>query len=451
MNVLKFGGTSMGDAQTWKRVINIIKKYEAPFVIVSATARTTRSLLKAANKAFDDPQKARAIADDIASRHHNIVEQFLADYDDTTQTLSACHNWIDDHIEELKNHLDLIHDQQKLSEQLRDSIASIGERLSSYLFNRCSYTAGLSTTWLDATQIMRTDSSFGKANPDLAFICEQADDIRQQLGNGKIPVMGGYYGMDSNGNTTTLGFEGSDYSASLIGAALNADAIEIWTDVSGVYTCDPRFVEDTQPIPQLSFQEATELAYFGAKVLHPSTTKPASKSDIPIHVKNIFEPEAPGTCISSEYTNDQPVKAITYKEHCTIITVTSSQTVMGYEFLADVFDVLRWHQLPVDVVTTTEASVSIAIENGDQIDEAITQLETHGIVEQQTNQGIISLVGCKNSDRELIMRILRQMDDVALNMISYSKSKGNLNIVIHNKHTLSSVKHIHKKLFTTNK
>ena len=447
MNVLKFGGTSMGDAQTWKRVIDIIGKYKTPFVIVSATARTTRSLLKAANKAIDDPQEAHTIADEIAARHNNIVNQFLADYKDSAQVLEACRSWIDIHIGELKNHLVTIHNQQELTEELKDVIASIGERLSSYLFAECGYVAGLYTTWLDATQIIRTDSNFGNASPDFDFISKKMNTLQQKISSSNIPVMGGYYGMDANKNFTTLGFEGSDYSASLIGAALDADAIEIWTDVSGVYTCDPRFIEDARPITQLSFQEATELAYFGAKVLHPSTTKPASKEDIPIHVKNIFEPDAPGTRISNKSTNGQPVKAITYKEHCTIITVTSSQTVMGYEFLADVFDTLRWHQLSVDVVTTTEASVSIAIENGDQIDEAVAQLQTHGTVKQQSSQGMISLVGCKKNDRQLIIDILRQMDNVTLNMISYSKSKGNLNIVVDTKHTITSVKRIHEKVF----
>ncbi|MGM0545494.1 MAG: aspartate kinase [Bacteroidota bacterium] len=447
MRILKFGGTSMEDAQTWKQVINIIKTYDAPFVIVSATAQTTRALLKSAHKAIDNPQEAHKMATEIAARHNNIVEHFLANYDDSNQTLEACHSWIDIHIEELKEHLATIHNQQELTEQLKDVIASIGERLSSYLFAECGYAAGLFTTWLDTTQIIRTNSNFGKASPDFEFISSKIKSLQQKISTGNIPVMGGYYGMDANENITTLGFEGSDYSASLVGAALNANAIEIWTDVSGIYTCDPRVVENARPIPQLSFQEATELAYFGAKVLHPSTTKPAAKHKIPIHVKNIFTPDANGTRISSESANDQHVKAITYKEHCTIITVTSLQTVMGYQFLADVFDVLRWHQLPVDVVTTTEASVSIAIKDGDQIEKAVTQLRSYGKVSQTSGQGIISLVGCKTGDRQLMLDILDQTDQVTINMFSYSKTKGNLNILVDAQHTVPMVKRIHDKLF----
>ena len=447
MRILKFGGTSMGDAQTWKRVIEIIKTYDTPFIVVSATARTTRALIKAAHKAIDHPQEAQIIADDIATRHNNIVEHFLADYDDSTQSLKACHNWIDIHIEELKEHLDTIHNQQELTEQLKDVIASIGERLSSYLFAECGYAAGLYTTWLDATQIVRTDSNFGKASPNSEFISDKINSLQQKISTDNIPVMGGYYGMDDNETITTLGFEGSDYSASLVGAALDAEAIEIWTDVSGIYTCDPRFVPDAKPIPQLSFQEATELAYFGAKVLHPSTTKPASKKQIPVWVKNIFEPDEAGTCISTESTNGGPVKAITYKENCTIITVTSSQTVMGYEFLAGVFDILRWHHLPVDVVTTTEASVSIGIENGANLDDAIEQLRGYGSVDVLKNQGIISLVGCSNGNF-LLTDILSEIKSVPQNLISYSKSKGNFNLVVDNNQVLPVVKTIHSKIFS---
>lgn len=438
----------MGNAHTWKRVIDIIKQYKTPYIVVSATDRTTRKLLKAARTAVLDIQEAHKIAEDIKKRHTNIIEEFLGDYPDAISVKDNCNNWIVDHIQELKTYLDYINQSGELSEQTKDSIASIGERLSSFLFSQCASVSGLAVQWIDATNIIRTDSAFGQANPDTDYITEQSRNLTQILAENIIPVMGGFYGMDANENTTTLGFEGSDYSASLIGAALDADGIEIWTDVSGIYTCDPRFVPEARPIPQLTFQEATELAYFGAKVLHPSTTKPASKKEIPVWVKNIFAPDEAGTCISTETIGDGPVKAITYKNNCTVITVTSSQTVMGYEFLAGVFDILRWHHLPVDVVTTTEASVSIGIKNGNKLDEAIEQLKGYGSVKLLNNQGIISLVGCNNQNHPLLLEILSQIDDSLINLISYSESKGNLNLVMDTKQVLPTVKSIHKKLFT---
>ncbi len=436
----------MSDAQTWVQVLSIIKRYERPFIIVSATARTTRELLSAAETALNNLKKAHGIADNIKQRHINLVETFLDDYPDKKDPIfDDCLTWINSLTEELKSHLSTINQNQDLTDQQKDMIASFGERLSSYLFVECAIASDVPAKWIDAADTIRTNSDFGQASPDFDFIKSQHTTLNQLVENGSIPVMGGFYGSNEHGQITTLGVEGSDYTASLIGGALDADAIEIWTDVSGIYTCDPRFISDAKPIPQLSFQQATELAYFGAKVLHPATTKPASERDIPIHVKNIFEPEKPGTRISHKSTNDQAVKAITYKENCTIITVTSAQTVMGYRFLAEVFDILRWHHLAVDVVTTTEASVSIAIEDGTKIDEAVEQLQAHGTVARQTDQGIISLVGCSNDN--LVAEVLAEVKEIPLNLVSYSKSKGNLNIVVDGTDTLSAVKLLHRKLF----
>lgn len=450
MYILKFGGTSMGDAETWQRVLKIVRRYDRPFVIVSATARTTRKLLAAAEQALDNPDAARKMSAEIKTRHLTLITDFLNKYPDAEPTVEKeCKSWIEQKIDILNNHLAQIHEQQELNPKIKDAVASVGEQLSSYLFARCGSAAGLPTRWTDATEIIRTNSDFEQASPQMDHIRSQAQRLVDEIESDQIPVMGGYYGQDSDGNITTLGFEGSDYTASLIGAALSAEAIEIWTDVSGIYTCDPRLIPDAKPIPQLNFQEATELAYFGAKVLHPSTTKPASQNNIPIQVKNIFEPDEAGTLISHESIADGRVKAITFKDNCVVITVTSSQTVMGYEFLAGVFDILRWHHLPVDVVTTTEASVSIAIENGNRIDEAVEQLEKYGSVDLQTDQGIISLVGCtKDNPQSLIHNVLENISATSVNLLSFSHSKGNLNIVTDNEHIESSVKSIHKMIFS---
>lgn len=449
MNILKFGGTSMGDDQTWQRVINIIDGYAHPFVIVSATARTTRQLMAAAEYSLNDLESARDIAADIKQRHLTLVNNFLNNYPNAeTAVAKECKLWINDRIDELNQQLTKINEAQELSLKTKDSVASIGERLSSYLFAHCGAVAGLPTTWVDAEQIIRTDSDFGQASPNIDLINQQKHLLIKEIENGRIPVMGGYYGQDQNGNTTTLGFEGSDYTASLIGATLAAESIEIWTDVSGIFTCDPRVIEDARPIPQLSFREATELAYFGAKVLHPATTKPASQQQIPIHVKNIFDPDAPGTRISHKPAENGRVKAMSFKENCTIITVSSSQTVMGYEFLASVFDILRWHHLPVDVVTTTEASVSIAIENSDRIEQAVEKLKSYGTVETYREQGIISLVGCsKNAGESLVKDVLSHINGTSPALISFSQSKGNLNVVMDKDYIIPSVKSIHQHFF----
>lgn len=442
----------MNDAKTWQRVLEIIDRYNQPLVVVSATARTTRKLLSAAEKALHDLNGAQKMAQIIQQRHQQIISNFFQHYPDADPDIAEeCTSWIDKKMNKLNSRLAEVHEKQELTDKMKDTIAAIGEQLSSYLFAKCGSAAGHPTTWVNAADIIRTDSDFGQATPDLDYINQQASALKKRQKEAQILVMGGYYGQDEHGNTTTLGFEGSDYTASLIGAALSAEAIEIWTDVSGIYTCDPRLIADAQPIPQLSFQEATELAYFGAKVIHPSTTKPASQNQIPVWVKNIFEPDEPGTRISSESVSNGRVKAMTFKENCAVITVTSSQTVMGYEFLAGVFDILRWHHLPVDVVTTTEASVSIAIENGARIDKTIDQLGKYGSVEVLKKQGIISLVGCKKQgSQSLANEVLAEINSASVNLISFSQSKGNLNIVLEKKDITTSVKAIHKHIFQGN-
>lgn len=449
MHVLKFGGTSMGDENTWRKVLNIIKQYDRPVVIVSATARTTRQLLAAAEKALNDLDEAKRIADDIRKRHYGIITNFINRNGNSDSGIrNSCRNWIDDRLNELETRLTKVSNTQQCTSATKDAVASIGERLSSYLLAQCGTVLGLKTQWIDAAEIIQTDSDFGKASPDIEFINRQAKEMWQQLPDEQIPVMGGYYGTDSSRNFTTLGFEGSDYTASLMGAALGAEAIEIWTDVSGIYTCDPRVVSDAHPIPELSFQEATELAYFGAKVLHPSTTKPASQKNIPVLVKNIFDAKQPGTRISHKTVANGRIKAMTFKEDCTVITVTSSNTVMGYEFLAGVFDTLRQHHLPVDVVTTTEASVSIATETGNGIKEAIDKLQEFGSVHITSDLGIISLIGCHvDSPQQLIQDVLSMTKTPAVDLISYSNSKGNLNMVLPKTNVIPSVIAIHKHLF----
>lgn len=440
----------MGDEDTWKRVIDIIKQYDQCFVIVSATARTTRHLVAAAEKArTNNVDEALEIADEIESRHRRLVSNFADSLSGEHTSLSGnCDTWISEIIENLKAALQSIPHSEDRIKAREDAIASTGEQLSSYLFAQCCKMAGVDARWIDATDIIRTDSDFGQANPDSTYINENLQRLETSLAKSDVPVMGGYYGEDSNGNITTLGFEGSDYTASLVGAALDAEAIEIWTDVSGIYTCDPRYVADAKPIKQLSFQEATELAYFGAKVLHPSTTKPAAAKNIPLLVKNIFEPEAPGTIISGSSVSGNDAKAITFKENGIILTVTSAQTVMGYEFLAGVFDTLRYFHMPVDAVTTTEASVSISIEDRNEITDIAQQLKSFGSVDIKKDRGIISLVGCRKEETsDLIKKVISPLEGKTIDLLSYSRKKGNLNLVVDRQDTIPVVQQIHRLLF----
>ncbi|MDX1670959.1 MAG: aspartate kinase, partial [Balneolaceae bacterium] len=448
--VLKFGGTSMDDEHTWRRVMDIIKRYDDPLVVVSATARTTRRLLEAAETAVGDLQGAMQLNEEIADRHRKLISNFLNHHNpgDRQQIQEACYRWIDDRMEELNRYLQSINRDQHLSPGIRDAVASTGEQLSSFLFARAAKVYGLNTRMIDAGTVIKTDAAFGRANPQMDQIGERAMVLAELISDGIIPIVGGYFGRNESGELTTLGFEGSDYTASILGSVLNAKAVEIWTDVSGIYTCDPRYVEQASPIPAMTFREATELAYFGAKVLHPATMKPAARQQIPVLVKNIFEPDHSGTWIGPEADSPTMVRAMTFLEDIAIVTVTSGEMLMGYEFLSGVFGILDRHHLTVDVVTTTEASVSIALKKGPGLEEAIEELNELGTTTTTDNKGLISLIGCSvDKTRDILQTVLQSVAKSEIAMISFSRSKQNLNIVMDEAELLDAVRLIHDSLF----
>ena len=449
----------MGDEHTWRRVLQIIKKYEQPVVVVSATARTTRQLVAAAELAPLDFGRASSMAIEIKDRHRLLIRNFLDHTENQAMETKEgrklseeCIKWIEDQTETLLDLLNQIAEEGRMKPSLKDAVAGIGEQLSSRLFSYCGAAFGLKTTWVDARAVIKTDSNFGNANPNVSLVEENSKEIARITENGMIPVMGGYIGQDAEGAATTLGFEGSDFSASLLGSALNAEAIEIWTDVSGIYTCDPRVVDEAFPIRQLSFQEATEMAYFGAKVLHPSTMNPAEEKQIPILVKNIFEPDQPGTVISGEADKEGHARAITFLKDVSILTVTSPHTRMGYDFLSGIFEMLKQYRLSVNVVTTTEASISLALASEQIGGDLIDAMEQLGEVSRKDDHGIISLIGSRfESASKIRDRVFDALPETHPTMISYSSDKRNLNIVLPEEELVPSVRAIHGKLFGNEK
>lgn len=450
MIVLKFGGTSMGDEHTWRTVLDIISTYQHPVVVVSATARTTRQLIAAGHAARDDLDNARLISHSIAQRHRQLITNFLDDahHPNRDKIAATCHQWITDRVEFMDVLLQHISDEKNLSLQIKDALASIGEQLSAYLFAQCGQAYGLETQWVDARKVIKTDSDFGQANPLTQKISRQAKQLMKLSRDNILPVMGGFYGENEEGNITTLGFEGSDYTASLVGAATRAEAIEIWTDVSGIYTCDPHVVSHARPIPELSFQEATELAYFGAKVLHPATMKPVASAHIPVYVKNIFDPDHPGTKIHHKKNEQRWAKAITYLQDIVILTVTSAGEHSGHAFLARFFDELHRLHIPVSAVTTTEAAVSVALQ-AEYVDDRLSQrFGDAGSVTLQPDQSLISIVGCSfEGARAIRETMFNALQDNEPSLISYSKAKQNFNIALPKTELIPAVCRIHNILF----
>lgn len=441
----------MNDHQTWTQVLEIIKEYEYPVVVVSATARTTRQLIEAGKLAsIGKMVDAKRIVEEIYDRHYEIVRSFLDQHPHVKSRLiiESCDKKLDEKTSYLKKLLEYTEKSGNLSPEMSDAIAAIGEQISSYLLAQCGLAMDMLTQHVDAKKIIKTDAAHGSANPNRMLISQKCGSLETILESGFTPVIGGFYGEAPDGTTTTLGFEGSDYSASLIGAGLHAKSIEIWTDVSGVYTSDPRYITDARPIPELSYYDATEMAYFGAKVLHPSTLKPAQERNIPVLVKNMFKPEETGTRIVRDSELSRDVLAMSFKKEMALLTVSAYETVMGYSFLTRMFKALEDHRLPVDAVNTTEASVTLALQDTGKLDELSKELIEFGTVQLGQNKGLISLIGCTVSGMdELSTKIFSSMNGESVDMITFTKEKRILSFVVDEEQLIPTAQHIHSRLF----
>lgn len=451
MKVLKFGGTSMADETTWKQILEIIKNTGEAIIVVSATSKTTNALLEAADLAkqgkHDD---AVAISKFLHEKHVRILDNFLTNYgkQDQEKIKKEGQLWIDRQIKVLDHYLLGIATLGELSLRSIDTISSIGERLSSCLLALCGQSIGLQTAHVDAAEIMHTNSDFGMAVPHLPSLKKNVQDLSSKVKNGFTPILGGFYGQNDAGEITTLGRGGSDYSASLIGAAIDCEEIQIWTDVSGMYTSDPRFIEGTRNIPEITFNEAAELAYFGAKILHPATIQPAVEKNIPVFIKNTFDPDHFGTKISSEAPFDGDIRAIAFKRNINIITISSSRMLMAYGFLASVFATFEKHAVSVDLVTTSEVSVSMSVDTDKNLDLVLKDLHQFGEVSVTKNQTLICLVGHDFlTSKGVAGKVFNSVSDIPVRMISQGSSEINLSIVVDNELAIDAAQKLHATFF----
>ncbi|MEX0686282.1 MAG: lysine-sensitive aspartokinase 3 [Balneolales bacterium] len=452
MKVMKFGGSSMADEKTWNQILAIVTANRQSVVVVSAIYKATNGLLEASELArnghYDDAIK---LSNHLKGRHKSIITNFFSSSNILcTDPLEAeCQTWIDDNFHQLDEYLLSIYKLRELNNKTIDIISSLGERLSAYLLAACGRATGLDTVYIDAGTVIYTDDDFGKANPDFNKINSASKRLATLISEGKTPVMGGFYGNSPDGEITTLGRGGSDYSASLVGSALNAEAIEIWTDVDGMYTCDPRYVKQARLIPEIGYDEAAELAYFGAKVLHPATIQPAVEKEIPVYIKNTFSADKPGTKICRESRIDADVRAIAFKQDITIVTITSSRMLMAYGFLARVFSTFEKYAVSVDLVTTSEVSISMTVDTKTNLDFVLDELKQYGRVESESGQSLICLVGRNfNKASGIAVRVFEALSGIPVRMITQGSSDINLSLVVDNKMVTKSIQALHDKFFS---
>lgn len=449
---MKFGGTSVGSAQRIEDLTNIVSSYkdQQPIVVVSAMSGITNLLIEASEKAALGEYNAfYRCMDEVTQKHLQCLENL---FDKNREMLKPLNEYVLSHIKEVRNLLEGVATLKELTPRTSDLINSYGERISSYIVANALIAKGLSGLHLDSRDIMITDNAFGAARPLISKVKEKvAELVIPEVNSGKIPVMGGFIGRTTEGITSTLGRGGSDYTASIIGLSVLAKEIQIWTDVDGIMTCDPRLVPNARVLKKVSFNEASELSFFGAKVLHPSTIKPAVENNIPVKILNSFNPKFPGTIVTNETDKDQKIKAIAFKKKVTVLSISSPKMLFGYGYMAKVFSVFERNKTSIDIVATSEVSVSMSLDSTQYMQDIVDELSGFADVKVERDLAIISIVGMNfSSQNGIAATIFSALKDINIRMISFGASDINFTMVIDMAQLERSVKELHKVLFDTN-
>ena len=444
---MKFGGTSVADAAAIRSVAEIVKSSVKthPVVVVSAIAGFTNSLIASVDKAIAGDARAASRSLEPEFERHLAIAGELLEGDRRAAYVSVAA----DARAKIRQLHKIIAAHPVTSPPLQDEIVAYGEHLSSQLMTAVLCEQGVSALHIDARRCIKTDDNYGNATPQPETAAAVRAEAKRLIDSKKVPVLGGFIGSTARGVTTTLGRGGSDYTAAIVGAALDAREIQIWTDVSGVLTADPHVVPDARTIPVLSYQEAAELAYFGAKVLHPKTIQPAIDRSIPVRVCNSRAPREAGTLIVAESESTaQTIKAIAHKNGITTVQVTSARMLGAYGFLRALFEVFDRHKTAVDVVTTSEVSVSLSIDDARTMADLIPDLEQLGTVEVEENRTIISVVGegLRNTPG-IAARVFSVISDINVSMISVGASSVNLTFMVDEEHATQAINRLHRACF----
>ena len=437
MKVLKFGGTSVGSAQRIKNVANLIlADGQQKIVVLSAMSGTTNSLLEISGYfRQQNPVGAADVINRLEQKYADTINELYVQ-DSNKQKAREVIREIFDYVRSFGNRAFTIFEER--------CIVAQGELMSTNLMNLYLLEQGVNVAFIPALEYMRIDKN---AEPDFKYI-EQ--NLKQQISanpDAQIYVTQGFICRTAYGEIDNLQRGGSDYSASIIGAAIRADEIQIWTDIDGMHNNDPRFVEGTQPVRNLNFDEAAELAYFGAKILHPTCVTPARMYNIPVRLLNTLQPEAPGTMISTVSEQDK-IKAVAAKDGITSIRIKSSRMLMAYGFMSQVFEVFERYKTSVDLVTTSEVGVSLTIDNPKHLDDIVTELKKFGTVVVDPDMVIIAVVGDMAWDNVgFESRVIEALEDVPVRMISYGGSNYNISILIKAEDKIRALRALSAKLF----
>ncbi|HIX21496.1 MAG: aspartate kinase [Parabacteroides sp.] len=418
MKVLKFGGTSVGSAQRMKDVAKLIVG-EKNLIVLSAMSGTTNSLVEISDYLYKkNPDGANEIINKLSQKYFGHIDELYAteEYKEKARELVTFHF---DHIRSFTKDLFTLFEEKVVLAQ--------GELISTGMMNLYLQEQGVNSVLLPALDFMRTDKN---AEPDPVYIKEKLNRLLEENAGADLYITQGYICRNAYGEIDNLQRGGSDYTASLIGAAIKAEEIQIWTDIDGMHNNDPRFVKGTSPVRHLHFEEAAELAYFGAKILHPTCILPAKINNIPVRLLNTMQPDAPGTLISNA-TEKGKIKAVAAKDNITAIKIKSGRMLLATGFLRKVFETFENYQTPIDMVTTSEVGVSVTIDNCKHLDEIVNDLKKYGTVSVDEDMVIVCVVGDLEWENVGFEdSIIHAMKDVAVRMISYGGSNYNVSLLV---------------------
>lgn len=433
---MKFGGTSVGSAQRMKNVVSLVTAEGNAMVVLSAMSGTTNSLISISQSIKDgEHANARKQIDDLESKYKQTAAELLSD----PKLLQEEEQYLNKIFTALREYA-----AGECGVKEEKEIVAFGEKLSTNLVALYMRQQNINAILLDATEFMRIDRN---GEPDLQYITEKVNETLANNPGYDIYLTQGFICRNMDGEIDNLQRGGSDYTASLLGAALNGEEIQIWTDIDGMHNNDPRFVEGTSPVSELHFEEAAELAYFGAKILHPTCVQPAKKANIPVRLLNTMEPDAPGTTIyNAERTHT--IKAVAAKDNITAIKIKSSHMLLAYGFLRKVFEIFEKYQTPIDMITTSEVGVSVTIDNERFINSIEKELREFGDVTIDRDMVIVCVVGdLEWQNRGFEAAVVNALKDVPVRMISYGGSNYNISLLIRKEDKIRALKLLSEHLF----
>jgi len=454
--VMKFGGTSVADPDAIGRLIDIVRRQRSrdnlpPVVVVSALAGVTDTLVAVARLAEDgDADRAASELRALEERHRTMTTAV------TRASRDATLAFVKIEFEELIGLVHALAVLHEVSPRSLDAVLAAGEVISSRIVAAAFTDSGVASEWVDARKVLVTDAEHNSAAPDFDLSGGRVRELLAPVAkDNKVAVLGGFIGASQNGVTTTLGRGGSDYSAAIFGSLLSVGEIQIWTDVDGMLTADPRIVPQPRVVPQLSFAEASELAYFGAKVLHPATIQPAVSRNIPVRILNSRNPDNPGTLITGDWSAKASAErrrgqltAIACKRDVTVVDITSTRMLMAHGFLRRLFEVFERFKTPVDVVTTSEVSVSVTVDDTRRLDAIVDNLRNFSDVNCEPEMAIICAVGENlRTDTTLFGRAVTALERIPLRLVSQAASRRNITFVLRNADVLAAMTRLHEAFF----